>query len=230
MALDCSPCSITNRPCYDPALGTAVLPKYNLARSRLEAGGTFFRSKLGVGDTQGIETNDIALAVENTAIDEMTLIVYYNDVEVERFAVFQVDNCTAPGEPPPPAGIGDGVGIPSLRAATSSSEYISMPARTTDAQDACVFVLELECPADDSCLSTFSKTNMSGGSGPTEASVPSIRTGPDRTFIFIDSKEDANGVIFDPGPGANLNQWNFDTLEWGAYVIDADCRPEGDTC
>ena len=229
--LDCSPCSITNRPEYDPNLGTAVLPVYNLARSRLFAGGTFFRSKLAPGDTQGIETNNIALAVENTAEDEMTLIVYYNDVEVERFAVFQVDNCRAPGDPPPPTAIGINVGIPALRTATASSEYISMPARTTDAQDACELVMMVEiCPADDPCLTTFSKTNMSGGSGPAESEVPSIRTGPDRTFIYIDSKEDANGFTYDPPAGQNLNQWNFDTLEWATYVIDADCRPEGDTC
>jgi hypothetical protein len=230
MALDCSPC-FDGRPDYNPAEGTALLPIYNLARSRLFDGGTFFRSKLGPGDTQGIEDNDIALAVENTAIDEMTLIVYYLDVEVERYAVFQVDNCTPPGIPPPPAGIGTGVGIPALRAATASSEYISMPPRATDAQDPCVLVMMIEvCPEDDPCLSTFAKTNMTGGSGPTEASVPSIRTGPDRTFIFIDSKEDDNGTPFDPGPGQNLNQWNFDITEWVAFVIDQACRPSGTDC
>lgn len=229
--LNCEPC-YDGRPDYDPSLGTAILPKFDLSRSRLFAGGTFFRSKLGPGDTQSGETNNIALEVVNTALDEMTLYVYYNNIEVESYAVFQDDECTAGGDPPPPPAVGINVGIPSLRTATASSAYITMPARTTDAQDPCELVLfVLVCPSDAACLSVFAKTNMTGGDGlPLEAEVPAIRTGPDRTFVFIDSKEDANGFIGDPGPGENLNQWNFDTSEWTSYVIDADCALPDNRC
>ena len=212
--LDCSPC-YTGRPDYNPNLGTAVLPLETLARSRLFAGATFFRSKLAVpgdSDFQGAICNSISIAVIQAGA-AMDLVIYFEDIEVERYATTQDVTCPT---------LGGGVAIPALRSATSSSQYISMPTRDTDTND--------PGGVDGACLTPFAKTAMTGGDGPGEAEVAAIRTGPDRTIAFISSKENANGVTSQPGAGSNLIQWNYDTLQWIAYVIDADCALPANRC
>ncbi len=217
--LICEPC-FDGRPDYDPNLGTAILPLETLARSRKTSGGTFFRSKLTVpGDTdfQGVLCNDISLEVVLTGNsggnDNFDLVVYFEDIEVERYSVVQDDTCPV---------MGTGTAINSLRAQTASSIYISMPVRGTDAQDA--------GGMDSMCLTAFAKSNMSGGDGPGEADVPLIRTGPDRAIVFISSRENSAGTPFAPGAGSNLIQWDFDALQFIAYVIDADCALPDNRC
>ena len=212
--LNCSPC-YDGRPDYDPSLGTAVLPQETLARSRLFAGGTFFRSKLsqpGDNDFQGQLCNDIALSVVSAGT-AFTLNVYFQNELVETYSTSQALNCPM---------MDAGVAIPDLRSQTASSEYISMPARGTDEQDM--------LGVDDQCLSAFAMTSMTGGDGPGEAQVSSIRTGPERAIVFIDEKENANGTPFSPGAGSNLIQWDFDALAFIPYVIDADCALPDDRC
>ena len=87
--LDCSPC-YEGRPDFIPG-PDSILPQEALTRSRLVAGGTFFRSKLAVpgdSDFQGDICNSIAVSVisAGTAFD---LIVYFEDVEVERYSTTQ---------------------------------------------------------------------------------------------------------------------------------------------
>ena len=226
--LDCTPC-YEGRPDYDPAGGTAVLPQETLSRSRLNIGGTFFRSNLLINgnELQGPECNQIALEVlfinqtEDFPITRThDLIVYYQNTEVERYPVSE--ELVVGGE-----GGGWTGGWSTIRATVNStSQYISMPGRGSDAQDPDVGGF----PPSDGDVSDASKTNMGGGSGPNTNNLSSIRTGPQRTIVFISEKEDGNGNPFEPGAGNNLIEYNYDTNIWQPYVIDADCRPEGTPC
>lgn len=212
--LDCSPC-YAGRPDYDPTGGTAILPQETLRRSRLFAGGTFFRSKLtvpGSSDFQGELCNSIALEI-TIVTTVVTLTVYFEDVAVETYVTSQDVTCPT---------LGSGVAIPALRSMTASSVYISMPARDTDVND--------PGGIDDACVSAFAKTSMSGGAGPGEADVATIRTGPDRTIVFIANKENSVGTLFEPGAGSNLLQWDYDDLQWIGYVIDSDCALPENRC
>ena len=241
--LDCSPC-FTGRPDFIPG-ADSILPQEALRRSRKFAGGTFFRSKLTVpGDTdfQGDLCNDISLEVILTGNDggndNFDLVVYAEttvaittvdtttiladtdtitadlrdnvDVEVERYSVSQDDTCPISGT---------GTAINSLRSQTASSLYISMPSRGSDAQDA--------GGMDSDCLAAFGKTDMTGGKGPAAAQLPTIRTGPDRTIVFVTSKENASGT---PTTSKTLIQWDFDDLQFIAYVLDADCAIPANRC
>jgi hypothetical protein len=209
--LDCSPC-YEGRPDYDPNLGTAILPIYNARRSRLFTGGTYFRSKLnyaGDSDFQGSICNDIELevTVDGTIV---TLRIYFQNALVESYTTSQPIDCPISGS---------GAAIGSLRSQTSGSSYISMPARDTDPND--------PGGADSACISASTRSSMSGGSGPSEADVPSIRTGPDRTLAFIRTKENSAGTVVDSN---SLQQWDFDALQWIAYIQDADCALPENRC
>ena len=94
-----------------------------------------------------------------------------------------------------------------------------MPARDTDIND--------PSGVDDACLSAFTTASMSGGSGPSEADVSTIRTGPDRTIAFIKTKENSIGDIIDSN---SLQQWDYDALQWIAYIQDADCALPENRC
>ena len=208
----------------------AFIPPYTQARSRLFAGGTFFRSKLTFGgstDSQSPDCNDVSLRVyrPDPFNDRIDLVVYFRGEEVERYITTQVTNCTAPGNPPPPAGIGGNVAIPDLRTQTETSEYIMMPARGTDAQDSCIEILFiLDCPEDAACLVEFNDTNMSGGTGIADADIPNIKTGPERTLAYITQYEDANGNPVVPSQNEKLVQYDYDNLVFIPYVPNADCR------
>jgi len=213
--IDCSPC-FEGEPDFVPGPASA-LPQEDLARSRLFAGGTFFRSKYAVSgdsDFQGSICNSIALSVVSAGT-AWELIVYFEDEVVERYSTIQAVNCSIML---PSSAISD------LRSQTASSSYISMPPRGSDEQDEDVLMMP---PTDDPCLSFFTKTNMTGGAGPGEADVPSIRTGPDRTIVFVDTKENGNGT---PVNSKTLIQWNYEILQWVAYVLDADCALPADRC
>ena len=210
VVLDCSPC-YEGRPNFIPG-PDSILPQEDLTRSRLFAGGTFFRSKLtviGDSDFQGSICNSIALSIVSAG-SVFNLIVYFEDVEVERYNTTQDLSCPTSGSD---------VAIPDLRSQLTSSIYISMPSRGTD---------ELDSSGMDSpCLSSFSKTNMTGGVGPSENEVESIRTGSDRTIAFISTKENSNGT---PVVSKTMIQWNYDTLQWIAYILDSDCAIPENRC
>jgi len=213
--LDCSPC-YEGAPDIVPGAPSA-LPQESLARSRLFAGGTFFRSKYAVpgdSDFQGVICNSIALQVVAIGTD-WDLIVFFQDVEVERYSTTQALNCSVML---PSSAISD------LRTQTAASSYISMPPRGSDEQDEDVLMMP---PTDDPCLSFFTKTNMTGGVGPGEADVTTIRTGPDRTIAFINTKENANGT---PVSSRTLIQWNYDISQWVSYALDADCAIPENRC
>ncbi len=208
--LDCSPC-YDGRPDTIPGAGS-VLPQESLARSRLFAGGTFFRSKFAVtgdSDFQGKICNSISLSIVSAG-SKFDLIIYFEDVEVERYSTTQDTSCPEDGK---------NVAIRALRSLIAFSAYISMPSRGSDAQDF--------GGMDNSCLSPFTKTNMSGGGGPGESDITSIRTGSNRTIAFVSTKENSNGTSVS---SKTMIQWNYDTVQWVAYILDADCAIPENRC
>jgi len=192
----------------------------------------YARSKLvygGESDVQGQICNSIALqiiSVDNTVppngiIDQYDLVVFFFGVEVERYVTtLQPENC---GDLILPDGglVSDGGAIADLRTqVNASSDYISMPIRGTDVNDN---------GADPICLADEGPTFLAGAAGPLEAQLAAVRTGPQRSFLFTSSKENALGVLVFPGSD-RMTQWDFDIEFWVPYAPNADCRPEGTDC
>jgi len=260
--LDCSPC-YDGRPNYDPDVGTAILSKTSVSRSRsggvggavmnltvdstaftadstqITADQTFIkivsiyaRSKLlfgGESDVQGQICNAIGLQIisvdnsvpPNGIIDQYDMVVYFLGVEVERYVTtLQPADC---GDLMMPGGglISDNGAITDLRTqVNASSNYISMPIRGTDVNDN---------GKDPTCLADEGPTSLSGAIGPVEADVAAVRTGPQRSFLFTSSKENATGVLVFPTVD-RMTQWDFDMKYWVPYAPNTDCRPEGTDC
>jgi hypothetical protein len=210
--LDCSP-HYTYRPIFIASAIPCVAPAFDEHRSRLFAGGTFFRSKLIIAlvETQGTACNNISLEIikDVTSPDSAklyTLNVFYNSSLVETFPIIQDETAS-------PACSGNPIGT--LRANIASSNYISMPIRDTDINDL--------LGEDSQCLSDFSLVAMTGGDGgPTNAStIASIRTGPDRTIFIVSTTEDQNGNPVEPSVVRKVQQW--DGASWITYIPNADC-------
>ena len=229
--LDCRPC-YDGRPDYDPAGGSAVLPIENSRRARLFGAGTFFRSKLNIGgdpDFQGSVCNDIAVEVVIQAQQDPTddyivfLYVYFQNERVETFTAAQPWNC----------GATVGMEIVTTQAFRSlrqqldtSSNYLTMPPRGTDIDDR---PSGMEIISDATCVTGLRKTNLSGGSGPgtSDSTLSAIRTGPQRTLAFIQTKEDSDGDIFEP---REIIQFDYDARAWIPYVQDGDCALPENRC
>ena len=187
------------------------MPGFTEHRSRLFAGGTYFRS---VG--QGQDKNDISLEITLGAADA-TLTVRILGVFQESFTVGQtavLGVCTG--------------GITALRSAVNGgSSIIEMPARGTD-----IFDSGTDDPGN--CLSAFADTNMSGGDGApanaTQAFLDTIFTGTElggRSMIAVRSTEDANGNPVDPPASRRVQQW--DGTQWIQYTnsIPGQCPVDG---
>jgi len=201
--------------------------------------GLFARSKLNLGgfdDAQGQICNLLSMqivAIDNSVppdgiIDQFDLVVFFQGVEVERYATtLQTEDCgnIVPGPPDdgePNMVIGDSGALEDLRTQVNgSSNYITMPVRGTDVNDQGI---------DPNCLEAEGPTFLEGAIGPTAADVPAIRTGPERSLLYTNSKEiDEFGNLGWP-TSDNMIQWNFDTELWVPYGPNADCRLEGTTC
>ena len=158
----------------------------------------YARSKLlygGESDVQGQICNTIGLQIisvdnsvpPNGIIDQYDMVVYFMGVEVERYVTtLQPEDC---GDLILPEGglVSDGGAIADLRTqVNASSDYISMPIRGTDTNDN---------GRDPTCLADEGPTLLSGATGPGEAQVAAVRTGPQRSFLFTSSKENGIGVL-----------------------------------
>jgi hypothetical protein len=182
-------------------------PGFNEHRSRLFAGGTFFRSI-----EQGQDQNSISLEAIVTSAD-ITLNVYVLAVLQETFVVPQI---FVVGGPPDFIGSCSG-GISALRAAvndgTTGSNIIEMPARGFD-------IFDFGTDPEDNCLSGFSTISMAGGSGPpagaNQAFLDSIFTGTERTLVIIITTESINGFPVTPGNDRRVRQW--DGIQWIRYA------------
>lgn len=192
----------------------------------------FARSKLSFGgniDFQGRICNFIALqiiAVDTSVpldgiIDQYELVIYFLGVEVERYVTtLQPEDC---GQPAGGGGIiNDNGAVEDLRTQVNAfSNFISMPVRGIDINDS---------GKDPICLEDEGPTLLEGAVGPTAANVPAIRTGPDRSILFTNSKEiDNTGLIGWP-TNDNMIQWDFDTEFWVPYGPNEDCRLAGTDC
>jgi hypothetical protein len=189
-------------------------PVYPEHRSRLFAGGTYFRSL-----EQNPSQNNISLQIADNIDgnpDKFRLTVRYYEVlgqsvtATETYDVIQVP------------GLGDGEytcdinAILLLRTAVNgASQYIEMYPRGTDlgfdyrGEDVIV--------SDNGCLTTILETFMSGGTGgPTgPEQIAKIDTGPQRTIIVISTSEKENGESANPLPHKKIMQWNGN--EWITY-------------
>lgn len=213
--MSCEP-GYTFRPTDRPAPSQSSAIIYTEHRSRLFAGGTFYRSI-----EQGTEENDISLEA-TIASDEITFKVYILAVLQETFVVPQV---VVP-MPPPPVCTG---GINALRSAindgVTGSNIIEMPARGVD-----VFDIGGMDPIDN-CLSAFGPISMAGGSGPPSTAnqpfLDSLFTGTERSIIMIDTTENAIGKSVDPSILRRIQQW--DGTQWIQYanVAQGSCPIDG---
>lgn len=228
--MTCEP-SFAYRPTDRPEPAQSSAPLFTEHRSRLTAGGTFFRSI-----DQGIDENDISLeaTTDGTFPLELTLTVRVLGVIEETFVVQQTfvpGTPGGPGTPPVPPPTDDTCigGISALRAAvndvSTGSLIIEMTARGFDIFDGGTD------PADN-CLTAFADTPLTGGDGPpSNASQPfldSIFTGQ-RTMIIIDTTEDITGFPVTPGPSKRVQQ--YDGTDFISYcnLVQGNCPLEG-TC
>lgn len=202
------------KPPYDyipiaAPVADCAAPVYPEHRSRLLAGGSYFRSI-----EQGEEWNKISIEITDNIdgnADKYRLTVkYYNGAghtisDTETYDVIQIP------------GAGDGIstcdtsGINLLRAAVNGvSNYIEMYERGSDTEFD-------ESGIDVGCISTAIETFMSGGSGgPTDASVlANIHTGTQRTLIVISTTEREDGTPTNPPAERKVQQWSGS--EWISY-------------
>lgn len=190
--MSCLP-SYAYQPTFTASGTTCTIPVYNKHRARLFAGGTYFRSIF-----QSSDWNNITLSIHTSAGNHI-LTVSHPDYPTETFSIQQAASI-------------DGIlpctpGIAEMRTAvnhpTTGSDIIEMPVRGSDVQFDAGGV-------DSLCLSTFTVTNMMGGSGaPTDgASLATIRTGPSRSIIALQTMEDIDGTPITPPESERTQQWN----------------------
>ena len=192
-------------------------PQFPEHRSRKEVGDAFFRSI-----NQSPSENTISLELTSGGGNKTLTVRKYDStkttiLDTETFVV------TA-GVDTPPCTV-DEVG--NLRSAvnhaTTGSDYIEMTTLGYDIYD--------NRSTDDSCLTTFAESFMTGGNGgPTDgSSLDAIRTGPERTMIIISSTEDDTGDDVEPPSSKRIQQW--DGTQWISYCNDVQgaCPLEG-TC
>jgi hypothetical protein len=170
MTLDCSPL-YEYKPNFTESYTSCEAPNYNETRSRLSAGGGFFRS-VEYGD----HTNYISLEVDQISSN---ITIYFNDVVVETYVVLFG-----------PSGLAD------LRTKLSSSEYVEMP--TTDQN---VDYSSTEDDVNIGLFGFAKISMSGGGGLPsTQAGRDLIRTGPERTVGIIQHRENSNGTLSRVGP------------------------------
>lgn len=196
------------RPNFIASPTPCTAPVYPEHRSRLTAGGAFFRSI-----EQGQDRNHISLELfvvpSGPSTDDVTLVVRYNGQIVETFMVTQT-TVTVPTT--------SCNGIVNLRKEVNiNSEYIEMPRRGFDVRDP----LFGDPMADDGdgCLGPFNNRQMRGANGEPDVTnlslINSIRTGPTRTIIIISTTEGNDGSPLTPPTDERVRQFNGN--RWISY-------------
>ena len=175
-----------------------------VSRSRLFAGGTYFRSIDQGGDRNGISLEAV---VSGSGVD---LNVRFDGSLIETISVAQTVNAS---------GNCIGGGISSLRTAVNaSSTLVEMPARGTDINDS-------GTDASSNCVSAFGDTSMAGATGPSAdpAFIAAIRTGAERALVIISTEE--NSVGFPTAPSAAEKVLQFDGTDFIPYsnLIPGQC-------
>jgi len=210
---NCSP-PYVYRPTFTAGPTICSAPIYNEHRSRLFAGGTFFRSRLIIGtEVMSDACNDISIECVFDMLNlEMIVTIRYQAVIVKTYVIPQEDDTMNPGECSPNA-------INGLRTEMNTNDpndYVWMPPRMYDtAYD--------DSGIDGDCLLEFPETYMSGGEGgpQDDSTITSIRTGPERTIIIIATTEDEYGEPAAVPADRKVQQ--YDGTNWVTYTPNADC-------
>ena len=228
MPTDCRPSYIIDESYIPTSTPTepAVAPSFNETRSRLFAGGTFFRSKNG-----STSANLISIEYVDDA-GSIRLNVYDNNVLTETFGPVAFDAPDLGAIDPPLCVLSAN---PAMRLLVNEvSNLIQMPpldhggsaggAATWTAAN----LPDDTIPGDD-CAVLFVKISLTGGDGPpTDASgLASIYTGPERTLsilrlteIVLDTSADP-GILVDPPSNKKVIQW--DGNNWIPYIPNTEC-------
>jgi len=230
------------RPKFTPGQDDCVIQSFIESRSRITLGGTFFRSaQIGssrnaitienIWLTNSLDTGGIPIGAENvttniTSINSVKFIVT-EGTTVETYYEQQQQGTLFVIIPPPVEPVGTGpcdlwqaatttVGNPGVSAIpllriqiNTNSNIIEMPERGIDVNDGGM---------DDCYLEYFGPTNLSGADGgpdnPDTATTP-IRTGPERSVIFISQTEldSGNNQPNNTGELSNITQ----KREWDGF-------------
>lgn len=186
-------------PTERPEPANSVAPTYEEHRSRLFAGGTFFRSV----DLGSVSLNNILLQIKNSN----TLQVWISGMLVEQFV--------------PAANT-----IGALRTAVNaSSNLITMPTRGTDFYD----LGAIDDSALPTINFGFAYMSGATGipSPITQPFLDSIFTGPQRTMIIISQTEDANGYPAVPGSARRVLQYNGTEFVSYNNNVQGSCPVDG---
>lgn len=194
MGNSCLP-SYNYEPVFVSSSTTCQAPGYDEHRSRLTAGGGFFRSA-----AQGPDRN--LIEAEFTA---GVFRIYFNGSLVESYSQT--------------SGVGSFAG---LRSKLASSTYIEMPALGYDVYD--TRIAEDDSLLGGG-MSYFTRTSFTGGSGgPTDSTgLASIRTGPTRTIFVLRTTESDTGMSVDPPSYRKVQQWNGESWVTYSNTVPGNC-------
>jgi len=206
-----------------------TLQVFSERKSRLEAGGTLFRSV-----EVGTPTNNISISCEwQTALGEQTSIPDdVTQVEVVITDGTTIETYNTPQSYTDPNWVVSA--IPDLRNqinTTNPSSLIRMPEFDTD--ERFVEPVDIVDTVDADHLAEFTAPNLSGGNGaPDVAGLVGLRTGPSFSLVLIDSSEINN----DDGTFDNIDTpiyWGqVDgspvTLDWLPFTPTGDCLDPSD--
>jgi len=201
----------------------AEAPSYFEVRGRINAGGTFFRTKDATSDSIEIEY------VNNPSnSSEIILNVYYIGVLTETFGPVAKDTPVDPDPCVPTTNNQMRVLV------NGNSNLIEMP--TLDyGGSAFATVPTWDSSTNETCVTLFAKAAFSGGEGlPPTSIVNTIFTGPERTLIVlqlteIDQHNSSDlGILSDPISTRKVFQ--FDGIDWITYIPNSDCCTVGVDC
>jgi hypothetical protein len=210
------------------------MPKTNETRSRLWAGGTFFRSI-----SAGSAMNFIELTISNPTGNVFVLTVNRLDpitnniLEQEIYTVTEAVILGAPAIPPDPnipndpgtpAGTDKSSAIPALRSlVNTNSVLIKMKERAIDADGIPVIPPPdiYDTGGDASSISAFSSVLMSGASGAPIPPPSTLRTGPERSMFYVESSE-YHPPLYPGDPSFNNEDGHlspvYKTIEWNGDI------------
>jgi hypothetical protein len=229
------------RPDFTASEVDCFMPKSNEIRSRLWAGGTFFRS-INVGESM----NFIELNIVNTINNTFVLTINRRDpitndiLETETYSVDESVTAGSPEIPPDPLDPLDpgtpatpdkSTALPALRLLVNTySNIIRMKERAINADGVPVMPPPdiHDSSGDATTISSFLPILMSGAQGGPTPPPPALRTGPERSMWYIESSE-YHAPLYPGDPAFNNEdghlsavyktiQWNGDIHSWIAYT------------
>ena len=228
MTTDCRPDYVINGDYIPSSTPTepAVAPSFNETRARLFNGGTFFRSKNGSSSANLIEVE-----YEDQA-GSLILNVYDNGALVETFGPVPYDTDDPTATEPPYCILSTNAIFRSL--VNEVSNLIQMPTLDYGGTAGGSPIWDANnLPSDgipgDDCAYVFSRTHLTGGSGPPtdDSGLSSIYTGPERTLVILrlteivlDTSSDL-GIMVDPPENRKVSQW--DGNNWIPYAPNTEC-------